>query len=177
VIGRLADRWTLRAYRALLRLYPETFRRAYGSEAERVVADLLRDRRGLLGLPCLWGRVLGDLLPTATKERGTQMKTFDWLVLLAAVVLGLAIALVDVSPGWDDTGVSAGALFLAAAALGATRPSRAWLSALALGLWVPALNIAVRGNPAAVLALVPAFLGAFAGAGARRLLAGPDGAA
>ena len=105
------------------------------------------------------------------------MKIFDWLVLPAAVVLGLAIALVDVSPGWDDTGVSAGVLFLAAAALGAVRPSRAWLSALALGLWVPALNIAVRGNPAALLALVPAFLGAFAGAGARRLLTGPDGVA
>jgi len=177
VTGPLLDRWTVRAYRALLGLYPRSFRRAYGTEAERVVADLLRDRRGPLGLPRLWGRVLGDLLLTATKERGAQMKTFDWLLLLAAVVLGAAIALVDVSPGWDDTGVSAGALFLAAAALGATRPSRPWLWALAVGLWVPALNLAVRGNPAALLALVPAFLGAFACAGARRLLAGPGGAA
>ena len=175
--GPQPDRWTLRAYRALLRLYPRSFRRAYGNEAERVVADLLRDRRGALGLPRLWGRVLLDLLATATRERGAQMKTFDWLLLVAGVVLGVTVALVDVSPGWDDTGVSAGALFLAAAALGATRPSRAWLWALAVGLWVPALNLAVRGNPAALLALVPAFLGAFAGAGARRLLAGPDGAA
>ena len=174
--GRLLDRWPVRAYRVLLRVYPRSFRRVYGDEAERVLRDLLRDRRGPLGLPRLWGRVLLDLLSTATKEQGEQMKTIDWLLLPAAIVVGVAIALVDVSPGWDDTGVSAGALFVAAAALGATRPTRAWLWATAVGLWVPALNLAVRGNPAAMLALVPAFLGAFAGAGGRRLLAGPAGA-
>ena len=111
------------------------------------------------------------------KERGAPMKTFDWLLLAGALVLGLAIALVDSSPGWDDTGVSAGLLLVAAGLSGAARPSRAWLWALALGLWIPVLGIAVRGNLAALIALVPAFLGAFAGAGARRLLTGPDGAA
>ena len=54
------------------------------------------------------------------------MKTFDWLLLLGALALGLAVALVDLSPGWDDTGVSAAAVFAAAAGFGATRPSRAW---------------------------------------------------
>jgi hypothetical protein len=105
------------------------------------------------------------------------MKTFDWLLLVGALVLGLAVALVDSSPGWDDTGVSAGVLLVVAGLFGAARPSRAWLWALALGLWTPVLGIAVRGNLAALIALVPAFLGAFAGAGARRLLTGPDGAA
>ena len=105
------------------------------------------------------------------------MKTFDWLLLAGALVLGLAIALVDSSPGWDDTGVSAGLLLVAAGLSGAARPSRAWLWALALGLWIPVLGIAVRGNLAALIALVPAFLGAFAGAGARRVLTGTDGAA
>jgi hypothetical protein len=176
--GPALDRWTLGAYRILLRLYPKGFRRAYGAEAERVVRDLLRDERGRgpLWLPRLWGRVLPDLLSTAIRERGTRMKTVDWLLLGGALALGLAIALVDSSPGWDDTGVSAGALFLAIAALGATRPVRAWLWALAVGLWIPVLGIVLRGNPAALLALVPALLGAFAGAGARRLLAGPGGA-
>jgi hypothetical protein len=116
-------------------------------------------------------------LATAIKERGEQMKTIDWLLLAGALVLGLALALVDSSPGWDDTGVSAGVLLVAAGLFGAARPSRAWLWALALGLWIPVLGIAVRGNLAALIALVPAFLGAFAGAGARRVLTGPDGAA
>ena len=105
------------------------------------------------------------------------MKTFDWLLLLGALALGLALALVDSSPGWDDTGLSAAALLVAAALFGAARPSRAWLWALAVGLWIPALGIILRHNPTALIALVPAFLGSFAGAGARRLVTGPDGAA
>ncbi|HJU01286.1 MAG TPA: hypothetical protein VJ966_08780 [Actinomycetes bacterium] len=102
------------------------------------------------------------------------MKTFDWLLLLGALALGLALALVDSSPGWDDTGVSAAAVLVTAAAFGAARPSRAWLWALAVGLWIPAMGIALRHNPAALIALVPAVLGAYAGAAARRLLTGPD---
>jgi hypothetical protein len=105
-----------------------------------------------------------------------QMKTSDWLLLLGALALGLVVALVDLSPGWDDTGVSAAAVFVVAAVFGAARPSRAWLWALAVGLWIPVLGIVVRGNAAALIALVPALLGALAGAAARRLLAGPGGA-
>jgi hypothetical protein len=105
------------------------------------------------------------------------MKTFDWLLLLGALALGLALALVDSSPGWDDTGMSAVAVLAAAAAFGAARPPRPWLWALAVGLWIPALGIILRHNPTALIALVPAFLGSFAGAGARRLVTGPDGAA
>jgi hypothetical protein len=178
VTGPAPERWTLGAYRLLLRLYPTSFRRAYGAEAERVVRDLLRDERGRgpLWLQRLWARLLGDLLSTVIRERGTQMKPSDWLLLLGALAVGLAVSLVDASPGWDDTGVSAAAMLLVAAAFGAARPARAWLWALAVGLWVPALNIAVRGNPAALLALIPALLGAFAGAGARRLLTGAGGA-
>ena len=80
------DRWALRAYRGLLRLYPRSFRGAYGAEAERVLRDLLRDqrRRAPLGLPGLWARVLLDLLSTTIKERSAQMKTSDWLLLLGA---------------------------------------------------------------------------------------------
>ena len=104
------------------------------------------------------------------------MKTFDWLLLLVALALGLVVALVDLSPGWDDTGVSAAAVFVVAAVFGATRPSRAWLWALAVCLWIPVLGIVVRRNAVALIALVPALLGALAGAAARKLLAGPGGA-
>ena len=107
----------------------------------------------------------------------TQMKPFDWLLRLGALTLGLALALVDASPGWDDTGVSAAAVLVVAATFGAARPARAWLWALAVGLWIPALGIVLRGDPAALLALVPAVAGAFAGAGTRRLLGGASGAA
>jgi hypothetical protein len=59
---------------------------------------------------------------------------------------------------------------------GAARPSRPWRWALAVGLWVPVLGLVIRHNPGALIALVPAVLGAYAGAGARRLLTRPDGA-
>jgi hypothetical protein len=105
------------------------------------------------------------------------MRSFDWLLLLGALALGLVFALVDSSPGWDDTGVSAAAVLLTAAVFGATRPARPWLWALAVGLWIPAMGLTLHHHPAALIALVPAAIGAYAGAGARRLLTGPGGAA
>ncbi len=45
-------------------------------------------------------------------------------LLVAAIVLGLAIAYVDARPGWDDTGISAGAMTLAAGTLGLMGPRK-----------------------------------------------------
>ena len=71
-------------------------------------------------------------------------------VLLVALMLGALIALVDASPGWDDTGVSAAMLLSASGLVGALHPARAWLWALAVGVVVFAL---VRNLPfGAVLA-------------------------
>ena len=91
-----------------------------------------------------------------------------WLLVLvpAALAIGLAVALVDASPNWDDTGVTAAAILAACAVLGILHPGRAWLWALAVGLWIPALNIALHQdhpNYGSVLALAFAFAGAYAG--------------
>ena len=61
---------------------------------------------------------------------------------LAALGLGLGIALVDASPGWDDTGISAAALVVVCFILGAVSPRRPWLWAVAVGLWIPLLTFA-----------------------------------
>lgn len=77
-----------------------------------------------------------------------------------ALLAGLLIALADSSPGWDSTGVTAGALLLAgggAAYLGRRRP---WLWALLVGLPTPVIEIAGGGATGSLLAL------AFAGVGA-----------
>ena len=89
---------------------------------------------------------------------------------LAALALGLAIGLVDTSPGWDDTGITAGALMIASALFGAVDPPHAWLWALAIGIWIPALNIAMHHTYGSLIALAFAFAGAYAGALARKLL-------
>jgi hypothetical protein len=94
-------------------------------------------------------------------------------LVLAALVLGLSIALVDSSPGWDDTGITAAALVIAGALFGAIDPAHPWLWAPAVGSWIPALNIArSHDHPNYGLLLVPAFAlaGAYAGAWGRSLL-------
>ena len=85
------------------------------------------------------------------------------LLMPSALVLGLLIALVDASPGWDDTGVSAAAVFTSCGILGVVHPRRAWQWALAVGSWIPALGIALHQNYESGAALVVAFAGAYAG--------------
>ncbi len=95
-----------------------------------------------------------------------------WL-LLAAVVVGIAIARVDSRPTWDDTGVTAGAMTLAAGVLGLLGPRRPWAWALAVGIWIPVYAMSRAPSLAtlpmlAVLALP--FAGAYLGLLLRRVI-------
>jgi hypothetical protein len=93
-----------------------------------------------------------------------------WLFMLVplALALGLAIAYIDSSPGWDDTGVSAAAVLGTSGLFGLLYPARPWLWALAVGVWIPASGIVREFNYASLLALVFSFAGAYAGAVVRR---------
>jgi uncharacterized RDD family membrane protein YckC len=86
-------------------------------------------------------------------------------------VLGLAIAYVDSSPGWDDTGVSAAAVLGVSGSFGLLYPARPWLWALAVGAWIPAFGIVREFNYASLLALAFSFAGAYAGAVVRKRFA------
>jgi hypothetical protein len=90
--------------------------------------------------------------------------------LLAAVALGagLVIGLVDSSPGWDSTGLTAGALFVSAAVVAGVARDRPWLWALLVGLPTPILDIVRTGNAGSILALGFAAAGAAAGWAVRR---------
>lgn len=85
-------------------------------------------------------------------------------LLVPALIFGLAIAWIDSRPGWDDSGVSAMLVLCSTAILGAAMPKRAWLWALAVGIWIPLLGLTVSHNTGSLLALVIAFAGAYAGA-------------
>jgi len=91
-------------------------------------------------------------------------------VLIAALIIGVAITWVDTRPKWDDTGITAGSIFIATIILGALRPQQAWLSALAVGVWIPLVETIRIGNYAACLTLIVAFAGAYLGAFGRKLL-------
>jgi hypothetical protein len=91
------------------------------------------------------------------------------VLLLLATALGILIAYVDSRPNWDDTGVTAGVVFLCCACLAAIYPKRPWLWALAVGMWIPIGAIIFKQNYGAWLALAVAFAGAYAGFGIRNL--------
>ena len=60
-----------RAYRALLRLYPATFRDDYGEEMRRLFGEQLRDARasnGRRAVAGLWTRAIADVLETAPRH-------------------------------------------------------------------------------------------------------------
>lgn len=90
------------------------------------------------------------------------------ILLPVALLLGGLLTYVDRSPGWDDTGVMAGAIFLTSGVLGYLGPRRPWVWALALGVWIPLLGIVREQNYGSLLALVMAFAGAYAGMAKRR---------
>ena len=60
-----------RAYRALLRLYPASFRDDYGEEMARLFGEQLRDARaadGQKAVAGLWARAIMDVLETAPRH-------------------------------------------------------------------------------------------------------------
>jgi hypothetical protein len=90
------------------------------------------------------------------------------VLFVLSLGFGALIAYVDARPSWDDTGVIAGALFIIGGVMGFLGPSRPWLWALALGLWIPLRGITVTHNYPSLTALAVAFAGAYSGAFARK---------
>ena len=90
-------------------------------------------------------------------------KPLDVFLGLVALLCGVAIAYVDSRPQWDDTGVTAGTIFLLCAVLAFFSPGRWWIWMLAVGLWVPVLALLQTGNCAAFLALLVAGMGSLLG--------------
>lgn len=96
-----------------------------------------------------------------------KSKTF-WLLLIVSLILGAFITWMDSSPGWDDTGITVGAIFLSTLALGFFGPKFPWLWALIVGGGIPLVEMPQTHNSGAFVALVIAIIGAFAGALGRK---------
>lgn len=95
------------------------------------------------------------------------------LLLAIAVVLGGLIAFVDSRPTWDDTGITLFAIVAVCGVLGLIAPERPWRWALAVGIWVPLVEIPLYWAFAALVAPLVAFVGAYAGTALRKLIAPP----
>ena len=92
-----------------------------------------------------------------------------WGLLAVAVILGLLITWVDSQPTWDDSGITAGMIFIVTALLGAIMPDRALIWAIAVGGGIPLMGIARSHNYGAFLALFVALFGSYAGALGRKI--------
>lgn len=85
------------------------------------------------------------------------------VLVVIGLAAGIAIALVDSSPGWDSTGITAGLLVIAAAVTAGIARHRPWLWALLVGLPTPIVEIARFGSVGSLLALAFAAVGAAIG--------------
>lgn len=95
------------------------------------------------------------------------MRLANILTVVAALALGAAIAYVDTRPNWDDAGITAGCLFLSAGVLSFVSPRLSPIIAIAVGGWIPLIEIARGGNYGSLIALAIAVVAALCGAGAR----------
>jgi hypothetical protein len=93
------------------------------------------------------------------------MRTGRTLIVPAVgLAAGFGIAYIDSRPTWDDTGITVAAVFLVAVILGAVRPPSFWVSGVAVGLPIPAMNVVLRSNYGSAVAIAIALVGAGAGA-------------
>lgn len=85
------------AYRSLLAVYPESFRRRFGDEMAWVFDELAMDawrRRGVVGLMITWCRTLGDLLRTAPREHWSLFRGESAMKTAIAAIFSVLLAVV-----------------------------------------------------------------------------------
>ena len=89
------------------------------------------------------------------------------LSIVVAVGAGLGIAYLDSRPGYDDTGITAAGLAIAALVAvlidGSGRLLRVAAIAVLVGIWIPVFEIAAPGTYGSLLAFVFSAVGAFIG--------------
>lgn len=101
------------------------------------------------------------------------------LSIVVAVLAGIGLAILDSQPGYDDTGVTAAGLALAALVAvlidGSGRLLRVAAIAVLVGIWIPILEIAEPASYGPLLSFVFSTVGAFVGWVIVRGLARPPG--
>lgn len=86
-----------------------------------------------------------------------------WLLVAADTIAGLAIAFLDSSPGWDDTGITAGLILVTSAVCGFVYQRKLWLWAILTGLWIPMYSIVRTGDFMFLIIFLISFAGSYGG--------------
>jgi len=98
------------------------------------------------------------------------MKKTFYLSLFLSILAGLSIAYVDSQPDWDDTGITVLLILVSSLLFSYLANKRPWIIGLAISIWIPVWAIVSTHNYGGFLALVPGFVGAYAGYYGRKLL-------
>lgn len=94
----------------------------------------------------------------------------DLVLAVIALTLGIALAWMDSSPGFDAVGVTIGLLVSLSALVTAIAGRRPWLWALLIGAPIPIVEVPPTGGTAPLVALLFAAIGAGIGLLARRAI-------
>ena len=103
------------------------------------------------------------MIATTFENEKQRIHPMQKILISIAALAGLFFVYVDTRPAWDDTGVLAGAILLICGLMTLIGYKRPWLLALAVGAWIPLYGFLVSHNFGSILALVIAFIGAYAG--------------
>lgn len=87
----------------------------------------------------------------------------DGIAVIVAVSAGVALAIIDSRPAFDDAGVTAVGLALAAGLAAFVSGRRPWLWSVAAGIRVPLVELRDLANGGPLLALAACATGAAAG--------------
>lgn len=93
-----------------------------------------------------------------------------WLTAMVSTICGMTIAWIDAQPNWDDTGITAGMLFLSSALAGFITKEKLWLWALLTGIWIPVVAITRNGDVIMLLVLIISFGGSYSGGLIRKMV-------
>ncbi len=97
-----------------------------------------------------------------------------WMTAILTTLAGMAIAVIDSQPNWDDAGITAGMLFLVSGIASFVNPKKLWLWALLAGIWLPVAAIARNGDITMFIVLIFSFGGSISGSLIRRIVKRED---
>jgi len=166
-----------RIYRLLLLAYPADFRREFGDDMTQVFRTRARTAGAFAQRARFWRRTLTDWIASAARERIASLTPYGIMLVLVALGFGLFAAYVDFNN--DEVQAPVLVVLVASFILGVAQPRQAWRWPLIVALCLPLTREiaplfglypklpATPNNFATLLALIPAFIGAYSGVAVR----------
>ena len=85
------------------------------------------------------------------------------IFVLLSLVAGISIGWIDTQPGWDDTGITIGLIFISSFILGLAAQKGGWLFGAVIGLCITLMNFFTSGKLDSAISILIAFAGVYGG--------------